>query len=91
MVAHISYIQIKGQLSMKTLFSNLFFAGFLSSYHVIMSFELTLFLMFLSYNNQFIMIRSRLSLLLNFVICFLCFNLVCALDIYGYNKIRRHQ
>ena len=73
MVAHISYIQIKGQFSMKTLFSNLFFAGFLSSYHVIMSFELTLF-----YNNQFIIIRSRLSLLLCFVIWFLCFNLVCA-------------
>ena len=69
---------------MKTLFSNLFFAGFLSSCHVIMSFELTLFSMSLSYNNQFIMIRSRLS----FVICFLCFNLVCALGIYGYNKIR---
>ena len=60
---------------MKTLFTDLFFAGFLSSYHVIMSFELTLF-----YNNQFIRIRSRLSLLLCFVICFLCFNLVCALS-----------
>ena len=69
MVALISYIQIKGRLSMKKLFTNLFFAGFLSSYHVIMSFELTLF-----YNNQFIRIRSRLSLLLCFVICFLCFN-----------------
>ena len=69
MVAHISYIQIKGRLSMKKLFTNLFFVGFLSSYHVIMSFELTLF-----YNNQFIRIRSRLSLLLCFVICFLCFN-----------------
>ena len=54
---------------MKTLFTNLFFAGFLSSYHVIMSFELTLL-----YNNQFIRIRSRLSLLLCFVICFLCLN-----------------
>ena len=74
MVAHISYIQIKGRLSMKTLFTNLFFAGFLSSYHVIMSFELTLL-----YNNQFIRIRSRLSLVLCFVICFLCFNLVFAL------------
>ena len=63
---------------MKTLFSNLFFAGFLSSCHVIMSFELTLFSMSLSYNNQFLMIRSRLSLLLCFVICFICFNLVCA-------------
>ena len=61
MVAHISYIQIKGRLSMKTLLSNLFFAGVLSSYQVIMSFELTLFSMSLSYNNQFIMIRSRLS------------------------------
>ena len=69
MVAHISYIQTKGRSSMKTLFTNLFFAGFLSSYHVIMSFELTLL-----YNNQFIRIRSRLSLLLCFVICFLCFN-----------------
>ena len=75
MVAHISYIQTKGRLSMKTLFTNLFFAGFLSSYHaIIMSFELTLF-----YNNLFIRIRSRLSLLLCFVICFLCFNLVFAL------------
>ena len=74
MVAHISYIQTKGRLSMKALFTNLFFAGVLSSYHVIMSFELTLF-----YNNQFIRIRSRLSLLLCFVICFLCFNLVFAL------------
>ena len=67
---------------MKALFSNLFFADFPSSYHVIMIFESTLFAMSLSHNNHFIMIRSKLSLLLCLIICFLCLNLVCALGIY---------